>query len=132
MSIVWKYKIELKDEKVFCEIEKERNIKIPNELKKFIIEANAATPVKHCFDLQGTEKVFGSVLSFNRKEADTDSVFVALEVIKDKELLPFAIDPFGNYICYNLKTNTIDFWEHEVAKVYATKYKLEEFIDSLY
>lgn len=132
MNIGWKYNVKLNDEKVFYEIEKERNIKMPDELKKFIIEANASTPVKHCFDLQGTEKVFGSVLSFNRRDVDTDSAFVALEVIKDKELFPFAIDPFGNYICYNLKTNTIDFWNHETNIFLTTGKNLQEFLNTLY
>ena len=49
MNIQWKYKIELADANVFTEIENERHISFPNELKELIIEANAATPEKYNF-----------------------------------------------------------------------------------
>ena len=42
-----------------------------------------------------------------------DTVYPALEAIKDKNLLPFAIDPFGNYICYQLDRKQIVYWDHE-------------------
>ena len=38
MDITWKYKIDLTDESVFSEIEKERGIVIPDEFKKFMME----------------------------------------------------------------------------------------------
>ena len=78
------------------------------------------------------EKVFGSVLSFNCNERDTDSVFIALSVIKDTNLIPIGIDPFGNYICYSLKDNTVVFWNHEDGNITSTGLSLDNFINSLY
>ena len=97
MNIEWKYKIEVANTDVFAEIEKERHISFPNELK-----------------------------------ADTDSVFVALSVISDTNLLPFGIDPFGNYICYSLKDKSVVFWDHETDGITAVSNSLSAFLESLY
>lgn len=132
MGITWKYKIDLADENVFGRIEKSRGVKIPDTLKKLIIEANAATPDKYRFMLGPEEKVFGAVLSFNEGEPDTDSVFTALKMIEDKRVFPFAIDPFGNYICVNLEKETILFWNHETGSYFSTEKELSEFLMQLY
>lgn len=132
MAITWKYKIEIADMDVFGMIEKERGISFPKELKDFIIKNNAATPSSYNFMLGNDEKVLGAVLSFNRNESDTDSVFTALTVIDDKNLIPFGIDPFGNYLCYSLKDSVIVFWDHETGNVTSTGNSLTNFIGSLY
>lgn len=132
MSIVWNYKIELEDKKIFSKIEKERGIIIPDELKEVVMEGNAATPEKYKFTVGSTERVVGAVLSFNRKEKDADTVFTALEVIEDKNLLPFAIDPFGNYICIDLSKKEVIFRDHETGDVFSTGYNLKDFFDKLY
>ena len=132
MEITWKYKIDVADPKVFEEIGKELGISFPKELEDFIMKANAATPSRYNFMLGNNEKVLGAVLSFNRNESDTDSVFTALSAIDDSSLLPFGIDPFGNYICYSLKDNKIAFWDHETGSITSTGESLSEFIASLY
>lgn len=132
MNIVWKYKIDLADESVFAEIENERGITIPDKLKDLIIKGNAATPDKYNFMVGSTERVLGSILSFNKDEEDTDTVFTALEVIKDKNLLPFAIDPFGNYICINLTAEEVVFWNHETGESSTTGKHIDDFLESLY
>lgn len=132
MDITWKYTTEIQNKNVFSEIEKERNIEIPVELKEFINKTNSGTPSRYNFMLGNIEKVFGAVLSYNKNEEGVDSVFTALEVVKNKDLLPFGIDPFGNYICYSLKEHVIVFWDHENNEVFSTKLGLKQFIDSLY
>lgn len=128
----WKYKIDVKDENVFEEIEKQEGIVFPDELKSLILKCNAATPSKYNFMLDREEKVFGAVLSFNQGESDTDTVFTALKTIKNKALMPFAIDPFGNYICYDLSDHEIVFWNHETDDITSTGKHLQDFLDSLY
>ena len=132
MDIVWKYKIDLTNEGVFSEIEKERGIKIPDALKKLVVEANASTPDKYNFMVGSVERILGAVLSFNRNEDDTDNVFTALGAIEDTNLFPFGIDPFGNYICLNLSDGIVVFWDHETGTTTSTEKKLESFLDSLY
>lgn len=128
----WKYKIEIADENVFAELEKEYGIVFPDELKTFIEENNAATPSKYNFMVGNVEKVFGAVLSFNRGENDTDTVFTALAAIDDTQIVPFGIDSFGNYICYSTTNHDIVFWDHENGSVTSTEKNLPDFIASLY
>ena len=132
MAITWKYKIELSDTSVFEEIEKERGIILPEELKKLILEANAATPSNFNFMVGNNERVLGAILSFNRGESDVDSAFSAFSAIDDSNLVPFGIDPFGNYICYSLKDGTIVFWDHEMGNTAFAGASLTDFIKSLY
>lgn len=132
MAIIWKYKTELKDPAVFTEIEQQRGIVFPDKLKEFIEEANAATPSSYKFMVGNNERVLGAILSFNHCESGTDSVFTALAAIEDQSLLPFGIDPFGNYICYSLEDETIVFWDHETGIAATTDRSLKEYLDSLY
>lgn len=131
-NMEWKYKIELADRKVFSEIEKDRGIVFPSDLKKLIIEANAATPSKYRFMVGSDERVLGSVLSFNKDDTDADTVFTAFDGITEKELIPFGIDPFGNYICYSINDKKVVFHDHETGTVSSTDKSLKEFLDALY
>lgn len=132
MAIIWKYKIDLSDASVFDKIEKERGISFPDELKRFISETNASTPSKYNFMAGNNERVFGAVLCFNDGKSETDSVFTALSIIDDNNLIPFGIDPFGNYFCYSLREKLVVFWDHETGKVVSTGASLTDFIISLY
>lgn len=132
MKIEWKYKIEVNNIAVFTEIENERQISFPQDLKDLIIESNAATPSKYNFMANNSEKVLGAILSFNKNETDTDSVFTAFNAIADTNLMPFGIDPFGNYICYSLNNNSVVFWDHESDAVITVSDSLSSFLDSLY
>lgn len=130
--MVWKYKINLRDIEVFDKIQKLQQIFIPEEVKELIMEANAATPEKYHFMVGGKEKALGAILSFNEKESDTDTIYTALKVVKDKNLFPFAIDPFGNYLCIDRKQGTVIYWEHETEDIFSTKKNLTEFLKALY
>lgn len=132
MNMTWKYKIDMKNLQAFADVEKFRGILIPEELKNFVAEHNAATPSRHHFMVRATERVFGAVLSFEKNETEADTVYPALEAVEDKNLLPFAIDPFGNYICYQLNEKQIVYWDHENDAVTTTGKSLKEFIESLY
>lgn len=132
MNIDWKYKIDVIDLDVFTKIEAERKISFPEDLKKLIIEANAATPSKCKFTVDNVEKVLGAILSFNLNESDTDTVFVAFNAISDTNLMPFGIDPFGNYVCYSLCDKKIIFWDHETDSIAVVNDTLSGFLDSLY
>lgn len=126
----WKYKIDLQSEQVFEEIAKEYGSIVPEMVKDFVRKYNAATPEKYNFLVGGTEKVFGAVLSFNKNDAD--NVFSALKIVSDKNMLPFGIDPFGNYICVRLTDNMVYFWDLEADAAFATGKTFDEFIKSLY
>lgn len=132
MDIIWKYKIEITDQSVFSELESKYSLTIPEELKAFLVEHNAATPSKTHFMIGSTERIFGAVLSFNREDTDVDTVFTAFDAIEDRSLVPFGIDPFGNYICYALADDQIVFWDHESGNILTTGSGLKRFITQLY
>lgn len=132
MENAWKYKIDLKDPQAFAKVETLREIRIPKELRQFIEEHNAATPSNYHFMVGSTERVFGAVLSYDESETEADRVYPALDAIKNKKLIPFAIDPFGNYICYALDKNEVVFWDHETEDVTPTGKNLKQFIENLY
>lgn len=132
MELIWKYKIDVEDANVFEKIGENRGIIFPEDLKKFILECNAATPSKYCFMVGNNERVFGAVLSFNLNETEAESVFDVLPIIVDKNLIPFGVDPFGNYICYAVREKEIVFWDHETGKVISTGKILKDFIKELY
>lgn len=131
MSITWKYKIELRDSSVWAAIEKKAKTQIPQELKDFIEAHNAASPKKDSILINGTERIFDAVLSFNEKEVDASTFGSAYKAINDAKKIPFAKDPFGNYFCYSLKSKKIEFYNHETQKFEKTEYSLTTLIDSL-
>ena len=132
MENTWKYKIDLRDEQMFNRIEEQMQITFPEELKEFIRMYNAATPAHYNFMVGVSERAFGAVLSFNEVEDDADTVSTALKAVQTEDLLPFGIDPFGNYICYNTTNGHVVFWDHETSNYQDTEKKLNDFLSTLY
>ena len=131
-NIIWKYQVPLSNLKIFSEIEIKRSINFPHELKNFLIKTNAATPSKIHFLAGTTEHILGAILSYNKEDTDIDTVFTAFDLISDNSLVPFGIDPFGNYICESLIDKKVIFWDHETEIVSYTGQELLEFVSSLY
>ena len=132
MSTNWNYKIDLKDDNVFNTIAKEYDCEFPEDLKDFIIERNATTPDANCVDINGIERVYDETLSFNEKETEASTFASASEAVENHLYIPFAKDPFGNYFCYSIESNTISFYSHEEQEMDDTDLSLEEFIDALH
>lgn len=131
MNIEWKYKIDLADN-ALSEMSGKYQVIIPDDLKKLLKVANAATPSKTRFMLKVDEKVFGAVLSFNPNEKEADSFESAMNIGFEKNVVPFGIDPFGNYICYNTDNGSIMFFDHEEDNLEKAASTLEDFLNKLY
>ncbi len=131
MCIEWKYKIDLK-ENALAEISSKYSITIPKDLEKLLIDANAATPSKTRFMFKVDEKILGAILSFNPDEREADSFESAMAIGFETNIIPFGIDPFGNYICYNSDNGNIMFFDHEKDTLEKTASTLEEFLSKLY
>lgn len=132
MSNIWRYKIDLKDNSVFKKIEVNKGIVIPKEIKEFIIEHNGESPDDNCIVINGTERVLDSVLSFNEEELDAVNFDSAFNSINNKNLIPFAVDPFGNYYCFSLVHESVCYFKHEEQKIEITNYSIKKFIENLY
>lgn len=131
MDIEWKYKIDLEDN-ALSEMVSKYQVSIPDDLRALLKVANAATPSKTRFMFKVDEKVLGAILSFNPNEKEADSFESAMIIGFDKNIVPFGIDPFGNYICYNTDNGNIMFFDHEEDNLEEVALSLEEFLDKLY
>lgn len=131
MNIEWKYKIDLADN-ALSKMSSKYQVIIPDDLKDLLKVANAATPSKTRFMLKVDEKVLGAVLSFNPNEKEADSFESAMKIGFEKNIVPFGIDPFGNYICYNTDNGSIMFFDHEEDDLAEIAFTLEEFLNKLY
>lgn len=132
MNTKWKYKVDLNTEDAFAKVEGKLATSIPEELKVLIMESNGASPEQNKVKVNGTEKVLGAVLSYNENEQEADDVYTALLSIQNKKLIPFAIDPFGNYFCISGDSHTVVFWSHEENRIVDTEEKLADFMSGLY
>ncbi len=132
MDLVWKYKIDLIDEKILERIESKRHFKFPQDLKEFIIKNNAATPTKNKYLVDKQERIFGAVLSFNENDKEADNFDDAIFSIEDNNLIPFVVDPFGNFLCYRIIENDIVFWNHENGQISEVCKSVIDLISSLY
>jgi len=134
MERKWFGRRELIDTGVLPEIEKTKQFKITSELRNLIYEGNAAMPYKYKYKLN--DKVFSldRMLSFNRyeKEEHIETIFVALETVKNDSLLPFAIDAFSDYWCIELKDNLVVRYNHKTGEVTETNVGIKEFMNNLY
>lgn len=131
MNMNWKYKIEL-EENAISTISKQYEINIPDDLRKLLKMANAATPSKTKFMVKVDEKLLGAILSFNPDEKEADSFESAMKIGFAKNIIPFGIDPFGNYICYDIDDNSIVFFDHEEDTIEAVAKSLDDFMAMLY
>ena len=131
MNIEWKYKIDL-NENAIAGISSKYNVTIPEDLVNLLKKANAATPSKTKFMVKVDEKILGAILSFNPGEKEADSFETAMRIGFEKNIIPFGIDPFGNYICYNTKDKSIMFFDHENDSLTVISKSLKDFLDMLY
>lgn len=107
----WKYVKPLGSAELISEYEAENGFVFPESFKKCIMEHNGGRPEKSCFDTEvQKERALKSLLSFNKTDRETIWKITEWnkEVLADK-YVPFAIDNFGNLICFERMTNSIMF-----------------------
>lgn len=129
----WKYVKPLLSENYINDFEKLTNFSFPSSFKEHIKQYNGARPKCTLFDTdKRTERVMKSLLSFNPN--DKESIWRIHEwnklEIKD-QYIPFAIDNFGNLICFDCNKQVI-FLNHENLDVEYIAFDFDCFIDSLY
>lgn len=127
------------------EVEKKWNVSLPLEFVEIIRQHNSGDPENNIFlTNESKERVFGQLLDFNLKNNNNVSKHYSfLEDILPKKTYPFAIDPAGNYICFDYKDSKnpqIIFWHHEgiidgeneIHKVEGIAKTFNEFLNGLY
>ena len=102
------------------DVESKFNIKFPQDYIGCVLENNKGRPLPSTYDFEfRKEAVFSRLLSLQIE--DKGNMVEVRGWIKDRLLdgiIPFADDPFGNYICFDYRNSLkpeIVFWDHEVA-----------------
>ena len=122
--------------------EKKIGYSYPDIFKTIAKQFDGGTPKLTEFDTKETEGcVFNNLLSFDInkktsvwtlvKDCSSDGCCWNIEGF-DWRFVPFARDPFGNFICFDRTNDHIVFWDHETGEVEEVADSFGEFIDSLY
>lgn len=129
----WKYVKTLTSYNLIDEFERIYNCTLPEEYKNCVQLNNGGRPEKRVFDTEKSkEREIKSLLSFNKEDKET--IWKINEWNKEDLLgkyVAFAIDNYGNLICFNLN-NQIVFIDHETGNVEYICEGFAQFIDSLY
>lgn len=93
--------------------EKQIGVSFPESYKKCVLKYHGATPVQDLFNVEGTQRVFGEFLGFDENDDETLLSYYIMETNEvtgtiPKEVIPFANDPSGNYICFDYKNDKKD------------------------
>ncbi len=110
----WKYVKKLSDQNLIEKFTTQFGFKFPSDYIKCVKENNGGRPELHVFDTELTkERTIKTLLSFNEKDRETMwKANKKLIVINDKKYIAFAVDNFGNKICFDSDDKVV-FIDHE-------------------
>ena len=130
----WKYVKILSSVGCIDEFENLVEYSFPDEFKNCILSNNGGRPSKRKFDTDTQkERAIKSFLSFNREDRET--VWKIQDWNKDvlsRKYAAFAIDNFGNLVCFDISNNKIVFYDHENGEIEQIADNFTEFMERLY
>ena len=130
----WKYIKPLKNESALANYEHLVDYKLPPSFLKCIRQNNGGRPARSLFDTEfAKERAMKSLLSFNQEDRET--VWKIVEWDKEElrnRFVPFAIDNFGNLICFDKLNDNIVFLEHETLRQEKVADSFDDFLNNLY
>lgn len=130
----WKYVKELKSVDLIDDYECLVKYVFCDSFRKCIIANNGGRPSKKAFDTDKVkERELKSFLSFNKEDRET--VWKIFDWNKDEltnKYVPFAIDNYGNLICFDANNDKIVFVNHEDMSVEIIADNFDNFLNMLY
>lgn len=130
----WKYVKPLSSEDNINEFECLVKYAFPEDFRECIKKYNGGRPQKKIFDTDTTkERALKSFLSFNKNDRET--VWRIYEWNKQElgdRYVAFAVDNFGNLICFDANNDHIVFLNHENLGVEKVADDFMEFINKLH
>lgn len=129
----WKYVKPLSDEESIAAFERMTAFSLPESFKECVRRYNGARPKYRAFDTdKQTGRELKSFLSFNREDKETVwKMYEACSAAYEGRYIPFAIDHFGNLICF-ARNRQIVFLDHETLNIEKIAPSFDEFVFSLY
>lgn len=117
-------------------VENEYGIVFPDLYKRIAREYNKAAPDKSSFTTpDGNERCFGRLISISESDPfNLESAMRWLPEAIGHLLIPFAVDPFGNSICFDYSEGTckaVVFLDHETENVQQVAVNFEQFLQDL-
>ena len=117
-ELTWKYVKTLGDRHAVEAFLEENNLSLPEDLIVCLKDNNGGRPNRKTFDTDRSKgHMIKTLLSFNHGEFD---------------LVPFASDPFGNFICYDDSRGDIVLWLHETNRMEKISDSFTNFLNMLY
>ena len=130
----WKYVKALNSNELIDDYECMVKYVFCDSFKKCIMEHNGGRPSMRIFDTdKAKEREQKSFLSFNKDDRET--VWKIFDWNKDEltdKYIPFAIDNFGNLICFDASNDKIVFVNHEDMTIEMIANDFDTFLNGLY
>ena len=135
MSVEWDFGEKISD-KIIKKTEKYFKVTFPDDYKSVVKSNDGASPSPDCWDIPGgeKEKTFDALIPLSGDE--DESITDHYETLKDEynvsDLIPFALDAFGNYICFKIPDMRVFYFDTEAGESVFVTESFSEFISLLY
>lgn len=142
-ELTWRWTKPLESDKVIHSFEKMSKYEFPEAFHECIVENNGGRPNRNMFKTKdGSIRAVKRLLSFDSSDTESiwglnDSWHNGYELDERfsqvyKQYVVFAIDHFGNFICFDKSNDSVKFIELETFKVSDVAHDFDEFLDMLY
>lgn len=125
----WRYVKPLADENQITETEKKLGFNFADSYVAFVKKYNGGRPPISIFDTNITkERTIKSFLSLN--PSDPENIIALNKSLAEisSTVIAFAIDSFGNYICFEKTKGSIVFLEYETGTIERISDNFDDFL----
>ncbi|ADU31960.1 SMI1/KNR4 family protein [Evansella cellulosilytica] len=133
-KLEWRFVKNPATEKSLNNLENEFDILLPSTYRILMKLYNGGRPKPNKYYIQQEERVVKSFLNVYPVKGGVKDVVSWLEL--PQKVIPFANDPFGNYLCFDYRNisymePTIVLWEHEKNRLVIVEQSFEAFLRML-
>ena len=130
----WKYVRPLKDPALISKFEQKTGYKLPDDFTACVKNYNGGRPEHSTFNTDSSKgRAIKALLSFNLEDRESMwQAYVWLSPELRKRYVAFAIDNFGNLICFDRSTGCVVFIDDERLTVEQIANSFTDFVASLY